>query len=70
MQDSASPSDRIFYSIVGLHAVTLPQDATRLREERRDMMATLLAVGLDPARCCLFHQDSVRPLGRLPKLKR
>lgn len=50
---------RAYFSIVGLHALTVPQDPARLRTERRDMLAALLAVGIDPQRCVLFHQESV-----------
>ena len=49
----------LFYSIVGLHAITLPRDPARLRRERFEMMCVLLAIGLDPAHCCLFNQDQV-----------
>lgn len=52
----------IFYSVVGLHAITLPQDPKTLRRERREMMAALLACGVDPNRATLFHQDQVGQL--------
>jgi tryptophanyl-tRNA synthetase len=45
---SSSDPPRILYSIVGLHAITLPQDPKRLRNERRDALACLLASGLGP----------------------
>jgi hypothetical protein len=60
LQASAAPQDSIYYSIVGLHAITIPQDPKKLLAERRDMMASLLACGIDPERSCLFHQDMVR----------
>ncbi|KAG0145054.1 hypothetical protein CROQUDRAFT_46320 [Cronartium quercuum f. sp. fusiforme G11] len=50
---------QLFYSIVGLHAITLPQSPEKLRQERFEMMCTLLAIGLDPKHCCLFNQDEV-----------
>ena len=50
---------RLLYSVVDLHAITLPQDAVQLRRWRREMLAALLAVGLDPARSTIFHQSSV-----------
>lgn len=46
-------------SVVGLHAITMPQDPKRLRKERNEMMAALLAVGIDPERSTLFHQEQV-----------
>jgi tryptophanyl-tRNA synthetase len=51
----------LYYSIVGLHAITLPRDPAQLRKERFEMMCVLLAIGLDPAHCCLFNQDEVKP---------
>ncbi|KAJ7290145.1 hypothetical protein C8J57DRAFT_1275254 [Mycena rebaudengoi] len=53
-----NPHDKLIYSIVGWHALTLPQNPKELAVSRRDMLAVLLAVGLDPKRCILFHQDS------------
>ena len=52
-------STRLIYSIVGYHAITMPQNPKILLNERRQMMATLLAIGLDPKRSIIFHQDQV-----------
>ncbi|HEX5260205.1 MAG TPA: tryptophan--tRNA ligase [Gaiellales bacterium] len=46
-----------FYCIVDLHAITVPYDPAALRENTLDTAATLLAAGLDPARCALFVQS-------------
>ena len=46
--------------IVGWHALTLPQDPKQLVTSRWDMLATLLAIGLDPKKSIIFHQDHVR----------
>lgn len=59
LQNELSSDDSIYFSIVGLHAITLPQDAVQLRRESRDMLAALLAVGLDPQRCTIFRQEQV-----------
>ncbi|QRW00856.1 tryptophanyl-tRNA synthetase [Ceratobasidium sp. AG-Ba] len=59
LQRTSAPNDRLYFSIVGLHALTLPQDPVKLRRERLDVLATLLAVGLDPKRSVLFCQDQV-----------
>ncbi len=48
-----------FYSIVDLHAITIPQDPKALREATRLAAAQLLGAGLDPARCTLFLQSQV-----------
>lgn len=60
LQRDAAPEDQLIYSIVGWHALTLPQDPKALSAARRDMLAVLLAVGLDPKRSIIFHQDEVR----------
>lgn len=49
----------LLYSVVDLHALTVPQDAKVLRRQRREMLAALLAVGLDPRRSTVFYQSSV-----------
>lgn len=55
-----SSRDELFFSVVGLHALTVPQDPKVLLRERREMFACLLALGLDDAGACVFHQDMVR----------
>jgi len=59
LQNEASPEDQLLYSIVGWHALTLPQDPKALRAARWEMLASLLAIGLDPERSIIFHQDHV-----------
>ncbi|KAJ7494358.1 hypothetical protein B0H11DRAFT_2004299 [Mycena galericulata] len=53
-----NPQDTLIFSVVGWHALTLPQKPKELLAARRDMLAVLLAIGLDPERCIIFHQDS------------
>jgi tryptophanyl-tRNA synthetase len=48
-----------FYSVVDLHAITVPQDPEKLRANTRIAAAQLLAAGLDPERCTLFVQSHV-----------
>ncbi|KAG1768978.1 tryptophanyl-tRNA synthetase [Suillus occidentalis] len=57
LQKSAQPEDKLLFSIVGWHALTLPQDPAALIAARNDMLAVLLAIGIDPNRSILFHQD-------------
>jgi tryptophanyl-tRNA synthetase len=45
------------YCIVDYHALTTLHDGNVLRARTRDMAASLLALGLDPARCTLFVQS-------------
>jgi tryptophanyl-tRNA synthetase len=59
LQRGASADDELFFSIVGLHAMTAPFTPDKLRADRRDMMATLLSIGLDPEKVTIFHQDDV-----------
>ncbi|CAN8097178.1 unnamed protein product [Discula destructiva] len=60
LQDTAAPATRLLFSVVDLHAITVPQSsAAALRAQRREMLAALLAVGLDPERSTIFYQSSV-----------
>lgn len=66
LQDTASPDTSLIYSVVDLHAITVPQNAARLRQCKREMLATLLAIGLDPKRSTIFYQSSVCSIFTLP----
>ncbi|KAJ8508181.1 hypothetical protein ONZ45_g9534 [Pleurotus djamor] len=46
--------------LVGWHALTLPQKPKALLQSRHDALAVLLAIGLDPARSIIFHQDHAK----------
>ncbi|KAI5803228.1 hypothetical protein EDC01DRAFT_646367 [Geopyxis carbonaria] len=60
LQNNSSPSStKLIYCIVDLHAITQPQDPGYLRKCRMEMLATLLAIGLDPNRCIIFEQSRV-----------
>ncbi|KAI9335251.1 hypothetical protein BDR26DRAFT_908838 [Obelidium mucronatum] len=54
-----SPTDKVFYSIVDLHAITTPQDPSTLRKNTHDMAISLLSVGIDPEKSVLFRQSRV-----------
>lgn len=60
LQQTAPPTTDIYYSLVGLHAITIPKDPKKLLKERREMLATLLACGINEDRSCLYFQDMVR----------
>lgn len=47
------------YCIVDLHALTVPQDPSTLRENTRRTAAQYLAGGLDPERATVFRQSHV-----------
>ncbi|KAF8259184.1 tryptophanyl-tRNA synthetase [Lactarius quietus] len=81
LQDAAAPEDKLFFSVVGWHALTLPQDPKALLEARTTMIALILASGVDPRRSIVFHQDEVQnhtelawilscmtPLGKLKRM--
>lgn len=48
-----------FFSIVNYHAITVPYQPDDLRRRTRDMAISLLASGIDPAKCTLFVQSDV-----------
>ena len=56
--DFQDEKDNIF-CIVDLHAITIWQEPKDLRARTREMMAMLLACGLDPARSLIFLQSQV-----------
>ena len=56
LQDSYN---QVMYSLVDLHALTVPQAPFLLRKNIRDMTSCLLACGVDPERSILFQQSQV-----------
>ncbi|KAK0629822.1 hypothetical protein B0T17DRAFT_526647 [Bombardia bombarda] len=59
MQDSAAADTKLLFSIVDLHAITMPRPRGLLRQWKREMFAALLAIGLDPSRSIIFYQSMV-----------
>lgn len=59
LQRESPAGTTIYYSIVDLHAITVPQDPTELRQAKLDMAISLLACGIDPKRSVLFEQSRV-----------
>ena len=55
LQDEAEPDVKLLYSLVDLHAITIRQDPDQLRQWKKESLAMLLAVGLDPNRSIIFH---------------
>lgn len=58
-QDDEPKDSKLIYSIVDLHAITVPQTPEKLRRSKREAMAALLAIGIDPDRAIVFHQSAV-----------
>ena len=52
-------SNNVLYSIVDLHALTVPQEPRKLRDSITDMATCLLACGVDPDKSILFQQSKV-----------
>ena len=48
-----------YYVIVDLHAITMPQDPTELRDNTRKTAAQYIAAGIDPNSAALFVQSQV-----------
>jgi len=48
-----------YYCAVDMHAITIKQDATKLRSQCMDMLAILLSAGLDPKKNILYFQSHV-----------
>ncbi|GAM88432.1 hypothetical protein ANO11243_064650 [Dothideomycetidae sp. 11243] len=59
LQDEEDENTNLLFSVVDLHAITLPQDAAALKKSRNETFATLLAIGLRPERCAMFFQSMV-----------
>ncbi len=61
LQDIAKLNTNLLYSVVDLHAITVPQERGNLRRWKREALAALLACGLKEERSVLFYQSDVRP---------
>ena len=48
-----------FYTVVDLHAITVPQDPAVLRENTKVAYAQIIAAGVDPERATVFVQSQV-----------
>jgi tryptophanyl-tRNA synthetase len=48
-----------FFCIVDLHSISVPYDPADLRERTLDLLAILIATGLDPERSTIFAQSHV-----------
>lgn len=59
LQDEASSDTTLIYSLVDLHAITIRQNPRQLRQWKKESLAMLLAIGLDPERSIIFHQSDV-----------
>jgi tryptophanyl-tRNA synthetase len=53
------PEAECYFMLADLHAITMPQDPTELRDRTIDTAALLLAIGIDPKRSVFFLQSRV-----------
>lgn len=76
-----NPQYECFFSVVDLHAMTIPYDAKKFQEIIYNTALDNLAAGLDPKKCTLFIQsqikehaeltwilDTITPLGELERM--
>ena len=60
MQDEAATcGGECLFFLADLHAISMPHDPATLRAGTREMVAALVACGIDPARSILFNQAQV-----------
>ena len=64
LQDELKDTE-FFIFIADLHAITVKQDKTKLRQNVRSLAAIYLACGLDPNRVNLFVQSEVKEHSQL-----
>ncbi|KAK3313457.1 tryptophanyl-tRNA synthetase [Apodospora peruviana] len=57
--DQGYKDTRLLFCIVDLHAITMPREWGLLAQWKREMMASLLAIGLDPNLSTMFYQSTV-----------
>ena len=51
--------NQCIFCVVDLHAVTVKQNPTNLRDNIRDTVATFLACGINPKKSIIFNQSTV-----------
>ena len=59
LQNDAPEDTKFIFSIVDLHAIAVPQNSEQLRKWKRQTLAALLAIGLNPNRSIIFYQSAV-----------
>lgn len=50
---------KCYYCVVDMHAITVRQDPVKLRHRTLDVLALLVAAGIDPEKCVLYMQSHV-----------
>lgn len=58
--DIKQPGQRLIFGVADLHAITIPKpDAAQFKQLRREAIASILAVGVDPARASIMYQSAI-----------
>ena len=65
LQDGADHPDQCIWCIVDFHALTVPQNSAKLLQWRRETLASLRAIGLDPKNSIIYYQSDVGHLNPL-----
>lgn len=67
LQDEAvkDPNTKLYFSVVDLHALTVPGPKEALVVSKKQTLAALLAIGLDPEHCALFYQSRIKQIANL-----
>lgn len=58
-EEAHSAGGQCFIFLADLHAISQPHDPAELTQNTREMVATLVACGVDPAKTVLFNQAQV-----------
>ncbi|KAK6457034.1 mitochondrial tryptophanyl-tRNA synthetase [Scheffersomyces xylosifermentans] len=59
LSETESQGSKFIFGIADLHAITLPKEAHKLKQFRYEAIASILAGGLNPDKCIVFHQSAV-----------
>jgi tryptophanyl-tRNA synthetase len=59
MQDSMDGGSQCLFFLADLHAISMPHEPATLANNTREMVAALVACGIDPDRATLFNQAQV-----------
>ena len=59
MQDAMADGSECLFFLADLHAISMPHDPAELHSSTLELVATLLACGVDPGKAVLFNQAQV-----------
>lgn len=59
LSSDSNEDTKFIFGLADLHALTLNQPAAVLKQGRYEAVASIIALGVDPEKCILYHQSSV-----------